>query len=82
MKIQVTNCLNCPFIVEDVDFDSVGSEMCLSCNLIKFTELESLSKNKLRVFDYEKWTEMEYLEPLEKCPLKEINKIEIQYEKT
>lgn len=79
MKIQVNNCLKCPFLIEDVDFDSIGSEMCLSCNLIKFTELESLNKNKLRVFDYEEWTEIEYLEPLEHCPLKNMDKIEIQY---
>jgi len=27
MKIQVNNCLKCPFIVEDVDFDSTIKEI-------------------------------------------------------
>lgn len=80
MKIQVTNCLNCPFIVEDVDFDSVGSEICTSCNLLKFLRLEHIEEHRFRSFNYEKWTEMEYLEPLEKCPLKNIDKIEIKLE--
>ena len=79
MKIQVTNCLNCPFIVEDVDFESTTKEVCISCNLLKFLKLEHIEKHRFKSFNYEEWTEMEYLEPLEHCPLKEINKIEIQY---
>ena len=77
MKIQVNNCFNCPFLVEDLDFDSVGNEICASCNLLKFLRLEHIEEHRFRSFDYEEWIEMEYLEPLEKCPLKEINKIEI-----
>jgi len=77
MKIQVNNCLKCPFIVEDLDFNSTSKEMCISCNLLKFIQLERMD---YRCFDYEEWFEKNYLEPLEKCPLKEIDKIEIQYE--
>ena len=80
MKIQVTNCLNCPFIVEDVNFDSVGSEVCISCNLLKFLNLERMNYQLYRYFDYEEWYNQEYLEPLEKCPLKNIDKIEIKLE--
>ena len=79
MKIQVNNCLKCPFLIEDVDFDSVGNEICTSCNLLKFLRLEHIEEHRFRSFNYEEWIEMEYLEPLEHCPLKEINKIEIQY---
>ena len=79
MKIQVTNCLNCPFIVEDLDFNSTSKEMCISCNLLKFLKLEKMDYHTYRYFDYEEWFNQKYLEPLEKCPLKEINKIEIQY---
>lgn len=79
MNIKVNNCLDCPFVVENINYDSTGKEVCMSCNLIKFLHLTELSKNILRFFDYEEWTDLEYLEPLQFCPLKE-NKIEINYE--
>lgn len=79
MKLQVNNCFNCPFLAEDVDFNSTSKEVCISCNLLKFLKLERMDYHTYRYFDYEEWTEMEYLEPLEKCPLKNIDKIEIQY---
>jgi len=80
MKIQITNCLKCPFSIEDANFNSIGKEICISCNLLKFLSLEQIEKHKFRYFDYKKWTEMEYLEPLEHCPLKINPKIEINYE--
>ena len=79
MKIKVTNCIDCPFVVEDIDYDSTGKEVCISCNLLKFLKLERMDYHTYRYFDYEKWFEMNYLESLEKCPLKQ-DKIEIQYE--
>lgn len=79
MTIKVNNCLKCPFSVEDVDFDSTGKEVCIGCNLLKFLKLERMDYPTYRYFDYEEWFNQEYLEPLEKCPLKEIDKIEIQY---
>ena len=79
MKAKVTNCLDCPFIVEDIDFDSTSKEVCISCNLLKFLNLERMNYQLYRYFDYEEWYNQKYLEPLEKCPLKEIDKIEIQY---
>ena len=39
MKIEVTNCMNCPFVVEDIDYDSTGKEVCISCNLLKFFKI-------------------------------------------
>jgi hypothetical protein len=80
MKIQVNNCLKCPFIVEDVDFDSVGNEICTSCNLLKFLRLEHIEEHRFRSFNYEEWFEQEYLEPSEHCPLKNMDKIEIKLE--
>ena len=80
MKVNVTNCLNCPFIVEDLDFNSTSKEMSISCNLLKFLNLEKMNYQLYRYFDYEEWFNQKYLEPLEKCPLKEINKIEIKLE--
>jgi len=80
MTIKVNNCLKCPFSVEDIDFDSMGKEVCIGCNLLKFLKLERMDYHTYRYFDYEEWFNQEYLEPLEKCPLKEIDKIEIQYE--
>lgn len=76
MKIQVNNCLKCPFIVEEIDYDATGKEVCISCNLLKFIQLERMD---YRYFDYEKWFNQEYLEPLEHCPLKNTDKIEIKY---
>ena len=78
MKAKVTNCLDCPFIVEDIDFDSTSKEVCISCNLLKFLNLERMNYQLYRYFDYEEWYNQKYLEPLEKCPLKEIDKIEIK----
>lgn len=80
MEIKVNNYLKCPFSIEDANFNSVGKEICISCNLLSFLSLEHIEKYKFRYFDYEKWVEMEYLEPLEHCPLKNNPKIEIQYE--
>ena len=80
MKIQVTNCLNCPFIVEDVDFESTTKEVCISCNLLKFLKLERMDYHTYRYFDYEEWFEQEYLEPSEHCPLKNMDTIEIKLE--
>jgi len=54
--------------------------VCISCNLLKFLNLKRMNYPLYRYFDYEEWYDKEYLEPLEKCPLKEIDKIEIQYE--
>jgi len=79
MKIQVNNCLKCPFVVEDLDYESTGKEICISCNLLKFLKLERMDYHTYRCFDYEEWFEQEYLEPLEQCPLKNIDKIEIKY---
>lgn len=78
MKVNVTNCLDCPFIVEDLDFNSTSKEMCISCNLLKFLNLERMNYQLYRYFDYEEWYNQKYLEPLEKCPLKNIDKIEIK----
>ena len=78
MKIQVNNCFNCPFMVEDLDFNSTSKEMCISCNLLKFLNLERMNYQLYRYFDYEEWYNQKYLEPLEKCPLKNIDKIEIK----
>ena len=80
MKVNVTNCLDCPFIVEDLDFNSTSKEMSISCNLLKFLNLKRMNYQLYRYFDYEEWYDKEYLEPLEKCPLKKENKIEINYE--
>ena len=80
MKIQVNNCLDCPFMVEDLDFNSTSKEMCISCNLLKLMRLEKMGEHIFRYFDYEEWFNQEYLEPLEKCPLKNIDKIEIKLE--
>jgi len=82
MKVNVTNCLDCPFIVEDLDFNSTSKEMCISCNLLKFLKLEKMDYHTYRYFDYEEWFNQHYLEPLKECPLKNIDKIEIGYEKT
>ena len=82
MKVNVTNCLDCPFIVEDIDFDSTSKEVCISCNLLKFLNLKRMNYQLYRYFDYEEWYDKEYLEPLEHCPLKNMDKIEIKYEKT
>jgi hypothetical protein len=82
MKVNVTNCLDCPFIVEDLDFNSTSKEMSISCNLLKFLNLKRMNYQLYRYFDYEEWFNQHYLEPLEKCPLKNIDKIEIGYEKT
>ena len=78
MKVNVTNCLDCPFIVEDIDFNSTSKEVCISCNLLKFLNLERMNYQLYRYFDYEEWYNQKYLEPLEKCPLKNIDKIEIK----
>ena len=78
MTAKVTNCLDCPFIVEDIDFNSTSKEVCISCNLLKFLNLEKMNYQLYRYFDYEEWYNQKYLEPLEKCPLKNIDKIEIK----
>ena len=80
MEIKVNNCSNCPFLVTEMDFNSIGNEVCVSCNLLKFLKLEQVEKHRFRIFDYEKWVEMEYLEPLEHCPLKNNTEIKINYE--
>ena len=43
MTTKVTNCIDCPFIVEDIDFNSTSKEMCISCNLLKFLNLEKMN---------------------------------------
>ena len=78
MTAKVTNCLDCPFIVEDIDFNSTSKEVCISCNLLKFLNLKRMNYQLYRYFDYEEWYNQKYLEPLEKCPLKNIDKIEIK----
>ena len=78
MTAKVTNCLDCPFMVEDLDFNSTSKEMCISCNLLKFLNLERLHYQLYRYFDYEEWLNQQYLEPLKECPLKNIDKIEIK----
>ena len=80
MKIKVTNCLDCPFLVEEIDFESTENAVCISCNALKFLKLENLEEHRFRFFDYKEWFNQEYLEPLEKCPLKNIDKIEIKLE--
>jgi len=82
MTTKVTNCLDCPFMVEDLDYNSTGKEMCISCNLLKFLKLERMNYQLYRCFDYEEWFNQQYLEPLKECPLKNMDKIEIKYEKT
>ena len=79
MTIKVNNCSNCPFLVTEMDFNSIGKEVCISCNLLKFLRLEHIEQHRFRIFGYEEWTEMEYLKPLKDCPLKNIDKLEIQY---
>lgn len=78
MKVNVTNCIDCPFMVEDLDFNSTSKEMCISCNLLKFLNLERMNYQLYRYFDYEEWLNQQYLEPLKECPLKNIDKIEIK----
>ena len=78
MTAKVTNCLDCPFMVEDLDFNSTSKEMCISCNLLKFLNLERMNYQLYRYFDYEEWLNQQYLEPLKECPLKNIDKIEIK----
>ena len=34
--MKVTNCLDCPFMVIDIDFDSIINDTMLMCNLIAF----------------------------------------------
>ena len=82
MKIQVSNCLDCPFISENIDWNSSGKEVCVSCSLLHFLRLERMNYQLYRYFDYEEWFNQHYLEPLKECPLKNIDKIEIGYEKT
>ena len=77
MKVKVTNCLDCPFMIEEIDFDSVGNEVCIDCNLLKFLKLEKLSEHKFRFFDYQEWFNLNYLKQLDNCPLKN-DKIEIK----
>jgi hypothetical protein len=81
MEIQtiVNNCGNCPFMVTEINHDSPGTEIMISCNLIPFLKLEQLSHNRFRTFDYNTWLDLNYLEPLEHCPLKNTDKIEIKY---
>jgi hypothetical protein len=69
-------------MVEDLDYNSTGKEMCISCNLLKFLKLERMNYQLYRCFDYEEWFNQQYLEPLKECPLKNMDKIEIKYEKT
>jgi len=80
MEIKVNNCSNCPFLVTEMDFNSIGNEVCVSCNLLKFSKLEQIEKHRFRIFGYEELEEMEYLEPLEHCPLKNNTEIKINYE--
>lgn len=79
MNIKVNNCDNCPFMVVEIDFNSVGNEVLITCNLLKFLKIERINNN-YRSFDYEEWCNISYLKSLEKCPLKKENKIEINYE--
>ena len=69
--------MDCPFLVEDIDYDAIGREICISCNLLKFLKLEKMDKAVFRYFDYDTWFEMDYLRPLAHCPLKDIDKLEI-----
>ena len=80
MEIKVNNCSNCPFLVTEMDFNSIGNEVCVSCNLLKFLKLEQVEKHRFRIFGYEELEEIGYLEPLERCPLKINSKIGINYE--
>lgn len=80
VEIKVNNCSNCPFLVTEMDFNSIGNEVCVSCNLLKFLKLKQVEKHRFRIFGYEELEEMGYLEPLEHCPLKINSKIGINYE--
>lgn len=69
--------MDCPFLVEEIDFESTENEVCISCNALKFLKLENLEEHRFRFFDYKEWFDINYLEPLKNCPLKK-DKINIE----
>lgn len=71
----IKSCDTCPFMVSDIDYNSVGSEVYCYCNLIKNT---SPGENTIGIFsDDEFFTDLDLRlskgKVLEDCPLKENN---------
>lgn len=81
MKIKVTNCLDCPFLIEEIDYDATNKEVLVKCGLSKFLKTEAGKVNIYKLFDYEQYCTLTEIEPFSYCKLKDI-KIKIQYGNT
>lgn len=78
MKIKVTNCLDCPFLIEEIDYDATNKEVLVKCGLSKFLKTETGKVNIYKLFDYEQYCTLREIEPFSYCKLKN-NKIKIRY---
>ena len=70
MKIKVTNCLDCPFLVEEIDYDTTNKEVLVKCGLSKFLKTEAEKVKIYKLFDYEQYSTLTEIEPFSYCKLK------------
>ena len=70
IKIEVTGCLDCPFCQVEQNFDAVGWDTLLSCNLVPHVREAYISRH---IVSYDSYDEkQEPIETPEWCPLTEI----------
>ena len=77
--MKVTNCLDCPFMVADVEFESIINDTILLCNLVAFNNKNQFKNNIIKVTDFDKYAKLKKIKPLKECPLK-TEKITVEYE--
>ena len=76
MKLNIKGCGNCPFMVNDVDFDKVGNEYFLYCNLLRTSGEKEIIIGCFSDEDFD-WSDInnpkepeEMSKVLDNCPLK------------
>lgn len=77
--MTVNNCGNCPFMITEVDYDTIGYDTLHYCNLIRFRELV-FTDNNIAVCDSYDDPPKELETVLPNCPLLK-EEINIKYEK-
>ena len=66
--------MDCPFLIEEIDYDATNKEVLVKCGLSKFLKTEAGKVNIYKLFDYEQYCTLTEIEHFSYCKLK-YNKI-------